>query len=182
MGSPMCGHLLEQGRRRCVLCSPRPADRRPMNPRVPVKSGESVAFAGRGIRKPTPVPEATQSESRHSSSGSRHTPSGKRHSRFHGLAPQCRAACLRCGVVIELSELELVWPPRLFAEEAQALLAAGMDSEATLGWLLVEAFHGDVGLRLYKQEDARAPFLEGYVYNPLDSPPWDAPAPTRRIV
>jgi hypothetical protein len=86
-------------------------------------------------------------------------------------------------VVIELSELELVWPPRLFAAEAQALLAAGMDSEETLGWLLDEAFHGDVGLRLYKQDEAKAPLLlEGYAYNPVDLPPWEALATTRRIV
>ena len=86
-------------------------------------------------------------------------------------------------MVIELSELELVWPPRLFAAEAQALLAAGMDSEETLGWLLDEAFHGDVGLRLYKQDEAKAPLLlEGYAYNPVDLPPWEALATTRRIV
>ncbi|MGY1659640.1 hypothetical protein ACI78Q_00260 [Geodermatophilus sp. SYSU D00705] len=59
---------------------------------------------------------------------------------------------------IERSELELVWPPQLFAEEASALLAAGHDDEPTLGWLLDEAFHGDAGWQLFREETAKAPF------------------------
>lgn len=40
---------------------------------------------------------------------------------------------------IERSEIELVWPTNLFAQEARALLEAGHDSAETLGFLLAEA-------------------------------------------
>lgn len=55
----------------------------------------------------------------------------------------------RDAVPVERSELQLVWPPALFAAEAIALLEAGQDDEDTLGWLLAEAFHGDRGYRLF---------------------------------
>jgi len=52
-------------------------------------------------------------------------------------------------MVVERSELQLVWPPALFVEEAQALLAAGQDDPDTLGWLMVEAFHNERGAILF---------------------------------
>jgi hypothetical protein len=63
----------------------------------------------------------------------------------------------RADVAIELSELELVWPARLFAEQAQELLATGRDDEANLGGLLDEAFHGDAAVLLYQEEAQKAP-------------------------
>jgi hypothetical protein len=59
-------------------------------------------------------------------------------------------------VTIELSELELVWPNRLFADEAQTLLDSGRDDEADMGWLFHEAFHGDTGFLLFQQEARKA--------------------------
>lgn len=54
----------------------------------------------------------------------------------------------------ERSELELVWPAHLFVQEARALVDAGHTSEATLGFLLAEAFHDDRGLRLFQEVHA----------------------------
>ncbi len=48
---------------------------------------------------------------------------------------------------VDRSELQLVWPPELFASEARALLAAGADDD-TFGGLLVEAFHEQRGEQL----------------------------------
>lgn len=56
-------------------------------------------------------------------------------------------------MAVERAELRLVWPPALFAAEAQALLDAGTDDRETTGWLLAEAFHDDRGWKLYKQLD-----------------------------
>jgi hypothetical protein len=67
-------------------------------------------------------------------------------------------------VTIELSELELVWPARLFAEEAQALLAAGEDDETGLGWLLDEAFHGGAAWRLFQQEATSTEVITSNVF------------------
>jgi len=67
-------------------------------------------------------------------------------------------------VATELNELELVWPARLFAQQAQVLLAAGKDDEDSLGSLLEEAFHGDAALRYFHEMVAEAPF---------GSDPWD---------
>ena len=74
-------------------------------------------------------------------------------------------------MAIERSELELVWPANLFAQEARALLAAGHTSEETLGFLLAEAFHADRGFRLFQQVQAASSrrFLDD---------PWDTPAPS----
>ncbi|MBY3555926.1 hypothetical protein [Modestobacter lapidis] len=60
-------------------------------------------------------------------------------------------------MAIDLSELELVWPAPLFAEQAHELLATGKDDEAYLGGLLEEAFHGDAAVLLYQQETRKAP-------------------------
>jgi hypothetical protein len=57
-------------------------------------------------------------------------------------------------VTVERSELELVWPADLFRREGQALLDAGNEDESRLGWLLVEAFHGDRGDQLFTQTPA----------------------------
>ncbi len=54
-------------------------------------------------------------------------------------------------MAVEPDELELLWPAQLFAEEAQALLAAGHDDTGTVGWLLAEAFHDDRGRELFDQ-------------------------------
>jgi hypothetical protein len=57
---------------------------------------------------------------------------------------------------VEYAELQLVWPPALFAAEATALLDAGLVDEDTLGWLLAEAFHGDRGYKLFGELHRRA--------------------------
>ena len=53
-------------------------------------------------------------------------------------------------MAIERSELALVWPANLFAQEARALLDAGDTSESALGFLRAEAFHADQGFRLFQ--------------------------------
>lgn len=53
-------------------------------------------------------------------------------------------------MAVERSELQLVWPPALFAADARALLAAGADDD-TLGGLLAEAFHDGRAERLLQQ-------------------------------
>lgn len=63
-------------------------------------------------------------------------------------------------VAIERTELELVWPADLFAEEARVLLEAGMDSQNTMGWLLAEAFQGDAAWLLYQEEAAKGPMSD----------------------
>ena len=57
-------------------------------------------------------------------------------------------------MAIKRTELELVWPPDLFRQEGQALLAADNEDESRLGWLLAEAFHGDRGYQLFTQTPA----------------------------
>lgn len=52
---------------------------------------------------------------------------------------------------MELSELELTWPPTLFAAEAHAMLDAGYRSVDDLGLLLTEAFHRDRGSQLLQE-------------------------------
>lgn len=52
-------------------------------------------------------------------------------------------------MAVERSELELVWPPALFAREGRAVLRDPFGEESTLGWLLAEAFHDDRGRRLF---------------------------------
>ncbi len=69
-------------------------------------------------------------------------------------------------MVVERSELQLVWPPALFAAEARALLAAVADDDA-LGGLLAEAFHGGRGEQLLRQvADSQLPVP----VPPVDSP------------
>ncbi len=69
-------------------------------------------------------------------------------------------------MVVERSELQLVWPPALFAAEARALLAAVADDDA-LGGLLAEAFHGGRGEQLLRQvADSQPPVP----VQPVDSP------------
>jgi len=53
-------------------------------------------------------------------------------------------------MAIEQSELQLVWPPAIFAREAQALLDAHADDDALAG-LLAEAFHDRRGEGLLDQ-------------------------------
>jgi len=69
-------------------------------------------------------------------------------------------------MVVERSELQLVWPPALFAAEARALLAAVADDDA-LGGLLAEAFHGGRGEQLLRQVADSQP--------PVPVPPVDSP-------
>jgi hypothetical protein len=76
------------------------------------------------------------------------------------------------SVAIERSELRLVWPARLFATEAAALVRARAVDEASMGWLLAEAFYDDRGLRLF-QEVSRW----GYPGNPMPADPWDTSTP-----
>ncbi len=57
------------------------------------------------------------------------------------------------AVPVEYAELQLVWPPALFAAEATALLEAGHDDETTLGWLLAEAFADDRAAQLFDELD-----------------------------
>ncbi len=52
---------------------------------------------------------------------------------------------------MELSELELTWPPTPFAAEAHAMLDAGYRSADDLGLLLTEAFHRDRGSQLLQE-------------------------------
>jgi len=54
-------------------------------------------------------------------------------------------------VVVEFSELQLVWPADLFAWEAQALLDAGEHDQGSLGWLLDEAFYDGRGLKIVRR-------------------------------
>lgn len=61
-------------------------------------------------------------------------------------------------MVVEYSELQLVWPPPLFAAEASELLEAGMLDETEMGWLLDEAFAGDRAFRLYQEARRRTSF------------------------
>jgi len=69
-------------------------------------------------------------------------------------------------MVVERSELQLIWPPALFAAEARALLAAVADDDA-LGGLLAEAFHGGRGEQLLRQvADSQLPVP----VPPVDSP------------
>ncbi len=69
-------------------------------------------------------------------------------------------------MVVERSELQLVWPPALFAAEAHALLAAVADDDA-LGGLLAEAFHGGRAEQLLRQvADSQLPVP----VPPVDSP------------
>ncbi len=72
------------------------------------------------------------------------------------------------AVTIERSELRLVWPPDLFATEAQALLAAGADDDALAG-LLAEAFHGDRGDRLLRETAEAQPY---HSLSAEDLDPW----------
>lgn len=72
-------------------------------------------------------------------------------------------------MAVERDELQLVWPPALFASEAGALLESGADDDA-LGGLLAEAFHGDRGEQLL-QHIARA-----HPYHPADDDPWALPS------
>jgi hypothetical protein len=73
-------------------------------------------------------------------------------------------------VAIEISELQLVWPPDLFAQEAEALFAAGRTSRNTLGLLLDEAFYEHRGLKLFDE-------LPGDVIDP-----WSGPTKTPEVV
>jgi hypothetical protein len=77
------------------------------------------------------------------------------------------------SVAIERSELRLVWPARLFATEAAALVRARTVDETSMGWLLAEAFYDDRGLRLF-QEVSRW----GYPGSPMPVDPWDTSAPS----
>ncbi|WP_299952614.1 hypothetical protein [uncultured Modestobacter sp.] len=54
-------------------------------------------------------------------------------------------------MAIEHSELQLVWPPALFAAEAAILLADGSNDEETLGWLLAEAFADNRAFQLFSE-------------------------------
>lgn len=89
-------------------------------------------------------------------------------------------------MAVERTELQLVWPAKMFAAEARVLLASRSDHRDTAGWLLEEAFQGGLGLKLYDHLDAAAPL---YFDDPwvLDEPwaqdaPWisDAPGGTGR--
>lgn len=60
-------------------------------------------------------------------------------------------------MAIERSELRLVWPPGIFAAEAEIMVAAGADDDALAG-LLAEAFHGDRGERLLEQVAREQPY------------------------
>ena len=62
----------------------------------------------------------------------------------------CDAAYAR-SMPVELSELELIWPAELFAQEARVLLSAGCRDVDDLGLLLAEAFHRDRGFRLISE-------------------------------
>ena len=54
-------------------------------------------------------------------------------------------------MAVERNELQLVWPPALFAAaEVRALLAADADDD-TLGGLLAEAWHDGGAQRLLQQ-------------------------------
>lgn len=67
-------------------------------------------------------------------------------------------------MAVERSEFRLIWPPTLFAAEAQALLAADADDDA-LGGLMAEAFHGGRGERLLQQIE---PVPPGWEEDPND--------------
>jgi hypothetical protein len=54
-------------------------------------------------------------------------------------------------VAIEHNELQLVWPPALFAAEAAVLLAEDSNDEETLGWLLAEAFADNRAFQLFSE-------------------------------
>jgi hypothetical protein len=70
------------------------------------------------------------------------------------------------AVVIEVSELELVWPPKLFTDQARELLTSGRRTEASLTSLLDEAFHGDAAVRLYREAVRNAPMGDPFDANP----------------
>lgn len=61
------------------------------------------------------------------------------------------------SMAVERSELQLVWPPAVFAAEARALLVAGAEDDA-LGGLLAEAFDGDRGEQLLRQVAQAQPY------------------------
>jgi hypothetical protein len=63
-------------------------------------------------------------------------------------------------VVVERSELELVWPAALFVEEARALLRELVPDQSALGLLLAEAFHRDRGFELFEQVRQQSSLLE----------------------
>lgn len=78
-------------------------------------------------------------------------------------------------VAVLWSELELVWPAALFVQEARALLDAGECDDNTMGWLLAESFHDDVGREFLRQAITLRRRTE-------DADPWsdqrpDGPAP-----
>jgi hypothetical protein len=73
------------------------------------------------------------------------------------------------SMAVQRSELRLVWPAKLFAAEASALLAAGADDDA-LGGLLAEAFHGGRAELLLKQVGSDHPYNSNWA----DPDPWDA--------
>jgi len=86
-------------------------------------------------------------------------------------------------VAIERTELELVWPPDLFRQEGQALLAADRDDESTLGWLLAEAFHGERGHRLFTQTPAPWTGWDEDLANGHKAPsPPQGPSPRAQLV
>jgi hypothetical protein len=86
------------------------------------------------------------------------------------------------AVVVELSELQLVWPAALFAREAHALLDSGAHSREDLGFLLDEAFHDSRGLKLFDQYDALG--SGAYSADPWDTTkdPWDTKKAVRPTV
>ena len=70
-------------------------------------------------------------------------------------------------MAVERSELQLVWPPDLFAAEARGLLAAGADDEALVG-LLAEAFADGRGEQWLQQIARDKPYDSGAV----EDDPW----------
>lgn len=63
-------------------------------------------------------------------------------------------------MAVERSELQLVWPPELFATEARGLLAVGADDEALVG-LLAEAFADGRGEQWLQQVARDKPYDSG---------------------
>lgn len=90
-------------------------------------------------------------------------------------------------MAVERSELRLVWPPALFAAEAQALLAAGADDDA-LGGLFAEAFHGERGDKLLAEiaaANATSWTTDLSVWaedDPRSAPPTPEPRATAQLV
>lgn len=60
-------------------------------------------------------------------------------------------------MAVEWSELQLIWPPQLFAEEGQALLADHRDDASDVGFLLDEAIHRGRALIMWQEYDRKFP-------------------------